>query len=251
MIDISLMIYEIIYNGGFEPFSENPWFGPSLETLVDLGAKFTPKILAGEWWRFITPIFLHVGLIHIFLNMIMQVRVGLSLEKSYGAMRIAPIYLACGIYGNALSAIFLPTQAEVGASGALFGFMGVLLSDLIQNWKLLQTPIKNLISLLVTILISLAIGLLPGIDNFCHVGGFVMGIVTGFIFLPNLSYGKCQARWRTCVVCTFIPLAFVIFLGTFVALYTGVDANAWCGWCSAISCLPVLDWCQAQTVNNP
>ena len=106
--------------------------GPSVESLVDLGAKFGPNIVAGEWWRFFVPIFLHVGVAHIFLNMLMQIRVGRSLEISYGALRIAPIYIICGIFGNIISAIFLPTQVEVGASGALFGFLGVLLSDLIQ-----------------------------------------------------------------------------------------------------------------------
>jgi len=177
------------------------------------------------------------------MNMLVQIRVGKSLEQSYGPWRIAPIYLLCGIFGNIVSCIFLPAEVTVGASGALFGFLGVLLSDLIQNWNLLQSPLKNLISLLVTILISLAIGLLPGIDNFCHVGGFIMGILTGFIFLPNLSYGKCQARWRTCVVCTFIPLVAVIFVVCLVAFYIGVDANQWCTWCATINCLHILNWC--------
>jgi len=73
---------------------------------VDLGAKFAPKITEGEWWRFFTPMFMHVGLGHIFMNMLMQVRVGRSLEQSYGAFRIAPIYLACGIFGNLLRQYF-------------------------------------------------------------------------------------------------------------------------------------------------
>jgi membrane associated rhomboid family serine protease len=162
VIDLALMIFEIVYNGGFEAFKYNPWLGPSLSTLVDIGAKDANRILAGEWWRFFTPIFLHVGVVHIFMNLLMQLRVGRSLEQSYGAMRIAPIYILCGIYGNILSCIFLPTQVQVGASGALFGFLGVLLSDLIQNWSLLQTPGRNLFSLSITIIISLAIGLLPG-----------------------------------------------------------------------------------------
>lgn len=59
-----------------------------------------------------------------------------------------------------------------------------------------------------------------------------MGIITGFIFLPNLSYGKCQARWRTFVVCTFIPLVVVLFIVTYTAFYLGVNAkgeneNSW------------------------
>jgi len=98
---------------------------------------------------------------------------------------------------------------------------------------------------LITIVISLAIGLLlPGVDNFCHLGGFCMGIITGFIFLPNLSYGKCQARWRTCVVCTFIPIAIVIFVVALAVFYAGVNVQGWCTGCAYITCLPVLSWCQ-------
>jgi hypothetical protein len=70
-----------------------------------------------------------------------------------------------------------------------------------------------------------------------------MGIITGFIFLPNLSYGKCQARWRTCLVCTFIPLMLALFIVTLVVFYAEVNVNQWCGWCADISCLPVLSWC--------
>ena len=71
----------------------------------------------GEWWRFVTPIFLHVGIGHIVMNLLMQIRVGRSLEISYGALRIAPIYILCGVFGNLLSVIFVPTQVQVGASG--------------------------------------------------------------------------------------------------------------------------------------
>jgi len=251
LVEAFLLIYEIVYNKGFESFYVNPWLGPSIETLVDCGGKFVPSILAGQWWRFITPIFLHTGIAHLFMNMLMQVRVGRSLEKSYGAARIAPIYILCGIFGNIVSAIFLPTQVEVGASGALFGFMGVLLADLFQNWSLLQSPWKNLLSLIFTILISFAIGLLPGIDNFCHLGGFVMGILTGFIFLPNLSAGKCHARWRVCLVCTLIPVVVALYIGGLAFFYTGQNTNAWCSWCKEISCLPVLSWCQSPTVSAP
>jgi membrane associated rhomboid family serine protease len=185
------------------------------------------------------------------MNMFAQLRVGRSLEISYGAMRIAPIYFLCGIYGNILSAIFLPDQTQVGASGALFGFTGVLLADLLQNWKLLQHPVRNLIGLIVSILISFAFGLLPGVDNFCHFGGFVMGILTGFVFLPSLSHGKKQASVRLCVMLTCIPIAVALFVVSLVAFYSRVDVNGWCGWCRVISCVPILDWCNGGGFKLP
>lgn len=75
--------------------------------------------------------------------------------------RVGAIYILAGIGGNLASAIFLPQQIQVGASGALYGLLGVLFSDLVQNWSLLQDPCKNLFSLVVTVAISLAMGLLP------------------------------------------------------------------------------------------
>jgi len=245
LVDITILIYEIIYNNGFAPFLDNPWFGPSKDTLVDLGAKFTPKLVIGEWWRLLTAIFIHSGVIHLFINLLIQLRIGRQLEISYGVLRVAPIYLLCGFFGNICSAIFLPSNIEVGANGALFGFLGVLLTDLLQNWKSLQNPGRNLILLLIVIIIALAIGLLPGIDDFCHIGGFIMGILTGFIFIPNITYGKCEARWRTFVVCTFMPLVVILLTIGLVLVFAGLNAAEICPGCEELQCLQLFTWCDA------
>lgn len=240
------MVWEIITNGGFEPWKTNPWFGPSSSVLLDAGGKYAPLMHAGEWWRFFTPIVLHVGLGHIFMNMMTQLRVGLSLERSYGTHRIFPIYLLCGVMGNLASALFLPQQLQVGASGALFGFTGVLLADLLQNWSLIESPVRNLFSLIFSSCISLVLGLiLPGVDNFAHIGGLIMGVLTGFIFLPSLNPAKAsnQGRLKTVVICTI--LATGIFVALFIAFYKQVDAFDWCKPCRYITCLKALSWCSA------
>lgn len=247
MIDVILMAWEIIYNGGLEPWSENPWFGPSSTVLIDAGGKYAPLMLAGEWWRFFTPIVLHVGLGHIFMNMMTQLRVGLQLEKSYGAHRIVPIYLLCGVFGNLVSAIFLPTTLQVGASGSLFGFTGVLLADLLQNWKLIKNPGRNLLSMIVTSLASLAVGLvLPGVDNFAHIGGLIMGTLTGFIFLPGLNPagGKPDGKLKTIIVCTILTIGF--FVALFVIFYHQISAAEWCTGCRYLTCLRQLSWCNSS-----
>ncbi len=113
IIDVALMIFEIQQNNGIENFTFNPWLGPSVQVLVEIGAKSVAELKLGEWWRFITPIFLHVGIIHLLLNMVMQLRLGYGLEKQFGSLRIAPIYIMSGIYGNLVSAIFLPTRIQV------------------------------------------------------------------------------------------------------------------------------------------
>lgn len=246
IIDVILIVWEIIVNGGFEPWSLNPWFGPSSSVLIDAGAKYAPLMLAGEWWRFLTPIFLHVGLGHIFMNMLTQLRVGLQLERQYGTHRIFPIYMLCGVAGNLMSALMLPQQIQVGASGSLFGFTGVLLADLLQNWSLIQNPIRNLLSLVFSSLVSLVLGLiLPGVDNFAHIGGLIMGILTGFIFLPSLNPARTaqKGRLKTVIVSGTITIALFIIL--FYVFYHQIDATEWCFGCQYITCLKALSWCSA------
>jgi len=245
---VVLIAWEIIYNGGFEPWSLNPWFGPSATVLMDAGAKYSPYILDGhEWGRFFTPIFLHVGLGHILMNMLTQLRVGMALERSYGAHRIVPIYMLCGVFGNLMSAIMLPKQVQVGASGALFGFTGVLLADLLQNWGIIQNPGRNLMSLVFSASISLVLGLiLPGVDNFAHIGGLIMGILTGFIFLPSLNPARKaqQGRLKTVIVC--VVLASGLFVAMFAVFYKQIDASEWCYGCQYITCLHSLSWCKTK-----
>jgi membrane associated rhomboid family serine protease len=106
ILEIILEIISLVLNGGFQDFSENPWFGPSLLVLTEMGAKSVPLILTGQWWRFFTPIFLHAGAIHLLLNLGMQLKIGIGLERQFGALRVAPIYFACGIAGNLFSCLF-------------------------------------------------------------------------------------------------------------------------------------------------
>lgn len=115
----------------------------------------------------------------------LSTRVGPDLERTLGARRIIPIYLIAGIGSNIASTIFVPKQVTGGASGALFGLYGLLLVDLKRNWKAIISPMKDLVYIIITILISCALGILPGICNFAHLGGFVFGILAGIVFVPS------------------------------------------------------------------
>ncbi|KAL6076911.1 Rhomboid-domain-containing protein [Balamuthia mandrillaris] len=246
LADLIMLIVEIVVNGGFESFSDNPWGGPSAETLIDLGAKWVPAIKDdGEWWRFITPIFLHVGIGHLAMNLLMQLKVGLSLEAAYGWHRVAPIYMLSGVAGNLVSSIFLPQQVTVGASGSLFGFTAVLLTDLISNWTIIKNPIRALIGMILGIMVSLALGLLPGVDNFAHIGGFLEGLMAGFIFLPSIAAktNKCHFYMRRILLFVCVPLNIGFLVGGFVLFYKSVDPDGWCNGCEVIDCVPIMDWC--------
>jgi len=241
--ELVVFAVSIYKNGGFEPFSVNPMIGPSFQVLLELGANYDQKILDdGQWWRFITPIFLHAGLIHLLFNLMFQIQQGVPLEREFGSLRIVTLYMVAGITGNLMSSIFLPTVLSVGASGALFGLMGTLLAAMLKNWKNLRRPCLGIIFLSVIIAFNLFIGLLPYIDNFAHVGGLLAGFLFGLALIP--SQGRSTNSFVNGVFACFGFMTAAIGIGAgFYIFYTRVDIHNWCTWCKYIDCLPVMGWC--------
>lgn len=154
-------------------------------TLIDFGAKMNPLIAAGEWWRFITPMFLHIGITHMFFNTIAVYFVGGTVEKIYGSIRFLVIYFLSGIAGVVASFIF-SESISAGASGAIFGCLGALLHFGLRHRDLFFRTIGN--DILVILGINLAIGFVfPGIDNYAHLGGLLSGFLVAMVVeLPDL-----------------------------------------------------------------
>ncbi|KAA8914098.1 hypothetical protein TRICI_002995 [Trichomonascus ciferrii] len=139
-----------------------------------------------QWWRFITPIFLHAGFVHIGFNLLLQLTLGADLERAIGIVRFFIVYFASGIAGFLLGGNFTPDGiTSTGASGALFGVIALDLLDLLFNWQLYLNPVRNLLLHIAEIIVSFVIGLLPGLDNFSHIGGFAMGLLTGTALLRS------------------------------------------------------------------
>ena len=142
-----------------------------------------------QWFRFIIPMFLHAGVIHIGFNLLLQLTLGREMEKTIGSIRFLLVYLASGIFGFVLGGNFAPDGiVSLGCSGSLFGIVAINLLDLLYTWRERVKPWKELIFILIDIIISFALGLLPGLDNFSHLGGFLMGLVLGICILhsPNI-----------------------------------------------------------------
>lgn len=141
-----------------------------------------------QWFRFITPIFLHAGLIHIGFNMLLQVTLGREMEKAIGPIRFFLVYISSGIFGFVMGGNFAAAGiASTGASGSLFGVIALTLLDLLYTWEERRKPWIDLAWIGLDVIISFVLGLLPGLDNFSHIGGFLMGIVLGICILrsPN------------------------------------------------------------------
>ncbi|AGE23035.1 rhomboid family protein [Geobacillus sp. GHH01] len=162
------------------------WSGGSTnpDVLIHYGAKFNPLIEAGEWWRLLTPMFLHIGFLHLLTNTLALYYLGITVERLYGSFRFLFIYVTAGFFGALASFLFTPSLSA-GASGAIFGLFGALLYfGTVYRHLFFRTMGMNVISL---IIVNLLFGLLvPGIDNAGHIGGLVGGfLAAGVVHLPK------------------------------------------------------------------
>ncbi|GAB1214665.1 hypothetical protein ATERTT37_003829 [Aspergillus terreus] len=149
-----------------------------------LDAKPAPN----QWWRFIIPMFLHSGIIHIGFNLLVQMTMGADMERMVGWWRYGLVYFASGIWGFVLGGNYAaPFEASCGCSGALFGILALYILDLLYTWKDRASPVVELVIMVLGVGISFVLGLLPGLDNFSHIGGFVMGLALGLTLMrsPN------------------------------------------------------------------
>ena len=186
--------------------------GPSMDftgqVMVHFGANFGPYTLSGQWWRLLTYMFLHGGIFHIAMNMWCLWNLGSLCEALYGRFTYAALYLITGIAGGLASVGWNPSVLSVGASGALFGLTGALIAAFyLGEFSLSGIPIKStLSSLLFFAGFSLFLGkVVPGIDNACHVGGLVSGLILGGL-IALLAPGHDQPARRAGV------LIFVVIL---------------------------------------
>ncbi|XP_075485773.1 RHOMBOID-like protein 2 [Primulina tabacum] len=241
----------------FQPLRENPLFGPSSATLEKLGALNWNKVVHGhQGWRLISCIWLHAGIIHLLANMMSLVFIGVRLEQQFGFVRVGIIYLLSGFSGSIVSSVFIQNQISVGASGALFGLLGAMLSELITNWSIYTNKIVALSTLLFIVLVNLAVGFLPHVDNFAHIGGFLAGFLLGFVLLPrpqfgwierhNLPFGvRAKSRYKGYQYVLWLVSMILLIVGFtvgLVMLFRGVNGHKRCSWCHYVSCVPTSKW---------
>lgn len=143
----------------------------------------SPSLIdAGEWWRLLTPMLVHGGTLHVFLNMYILFMYGPNVEQAFGSVRFVLLFLLSGFIGSAFSYAFPPDNASVGASGAIFGIVGVLVVYLYKRRRT-QFMAHYLRGMTLFIGLNLVFGfVMPGIDNFAHIGGLVGGALLGLGF---------------------------------------------------------------------
>ncbi|HXB92307.1 MAG TPA: rhomboid family intramembrane serine protease, partial [Puia sp.] len=161
--------------------------------LLAWGADYRPAVSQGQWWRLITSMFLHGGLMHLVSNMYGLILVGVFLEPVLGKAKYVLIYFGTGILASVASLWWHPATVSIGASGAIFGLYGTFLALIIMKVYPKQFGKSLLPLILIFIGYNILMGLTGGVDNAAHIGGLVSGFIIG-IFLSGSLKPETKAQ---------------------------------------------------------
>lgn len=179
---------------------------PDNDSLLTWGANYKPVTMDGQWWRLLTSMFEHVGIIHLVMNMYALLYVGIFLEPLLGKLRFATAYIVTGLFASLASLWWNDNIPSAGASGAIFGMYGVFFALLLTN--LIEKTVRQqlLKSIGIFIVLNVVIGLSSGfIDNAAHLGGLFSGIIAGFLLYFSLI--KPFDKIRSIVICLLLLLS--------------------------------------------
>jgi len=260
-----------------------------LADLCGFGMNLTPSSdgnqpQPNQWFRFITPIFLHGGIVHISFNMLLQLTLGRDIELQIGTLRFLLVYFSAGIFGFVFGGNFAPNGLpSTGCSGCLFGIIALTLLDLLYTWKSRESPVRDLLFIMLDVVISFVLGLLPALDNFSHIGGFLIGLALGICLLhspdslrqrtgmndvtyatvPHITRDSEDVQKSEIKSFAKQPVGFFkarkplwwgwwllragalvgVFLAFVLLIRNFYIFEKKCSWCKYLSCLPIKNWC--------
>ncbi len=152
---------------------------PGFEDLIRSGALETQLVASGDWWRLLTCVFVHIGIIHILFNLYALLSVSSFLEADLGSARYFSLFLLAGLGGSAASYLFHPRVVSAGASGAIFGLIGFAIAYYRREGSARGRDIRAF--MMRWALYAFVFGLFVRADNFAHAGGFAAGFVLGSV----------------------------------------------------------------------
>ncbi len=185
LVALNSLIFLLTYFGGTTAGGET-----DTGRLIEFGALVPRLVFHGQWWRLFTAIFLHASIQHILFNMMSLLAVGTLAERLYGSVKFVGIYLGAGLIGSLASLGYASMTGAldvpgVGASGAIFGVAGALVTIRFQSSEIIPRVLRDRVSntMIPLILISLVFAYLtPYVDNAAHVGGLLGGMLLSFLF---------------------------------------------------------------------
>ena len=167
-INVGVYLLELLLGAGLN--GQSGW-------IYEHGVLFGPAVAQGDWWRLITAPFLHYGILHIGMNMLVLWFIGPALEGYFGHWRFALVYVVSGLAGSAGALIWSPNALTVGASGAIWGLMGAAVVLEARRIYVFGGQAMGLVvfNLIFTLLI-------PGVSIGGHIGGGIGGAVAALAF---------------------------------------------------------------------
>jgi membrane associated rhomboid family serine protease len=167
-------------------------------TLVGWGGNFGPRTANGEWWRLVTSMFVHAGILHLLINVVALIQVGLILERLLGQLTFAAMYFAAGVFAGLVNLSTHPIAVSVGASGAIFGLYGLFLASLI--WGMLPCSSVTIpVSTLKKLWPAAAVFILYNassdrLANLAELTSLIAGFVYGLVLARGISERKPPGR---------------------------------------------------------
>jgi len=210
IIIINLIIFAAMTVSGVSPIN------PKIEQLLMWGADYGPVTLDGQWWRLLSSAFVHIGALHLALNMWCLWNLGRLAERMFGNWTFLALYLFSGLGGSTASVWWNPNIVSAGASGAVFGVAGGVMAF----WQLGKSSIpravvkQNLSSVLIFAVYNLSYGFFnSGIDNAAHIGGLVTGLALGASLRHPLTRTEGASRLRAALAYSGVSLALLLGIG--------------------------------------
>lgn len=178
-------------------------------TLLAFGANNRTLVLGfHEYYRLLTSSFIHIGILHLFVNMYSLWVIGSQIENFFGKIKYLIIYLGSALFGSLLSICF-SNSISAGASGAIFGLLGAMLYFGHHYRLYLGNALYS--QIIPVIILNLALGFFtPGIDNACHIGGLIGGIFIAMVC--GLKYKNNKMERINGIILSMIFLGFIMFL---------------------------------------
>ena len=185
---------------------------------VAWGSNFGPLTTDGEWWRLFTSMFLHFGLIHLVFNMIGLWDGGRLSEKLYGQAEFLLLYVVSGLAGSVASLLWHPEVNSAGASGAIFGVYGALLTFVLMPGNRVPSSTSGMlwVGTAAFLAYSLINGMArEGIDNAAHVGGLLAGVLMGLALARPVDAARAPGSdWKRVGIAAFAALVALPLLAT-------------------------------------
>lgn len=203
---------------GRETFLQSLWFGGDTNTLIQAGASLGLYVGQGQYFRLVSSLFLHGGLIHLLFNSYALFLFGSIVESIYNSRRFAVVYFCSGVAGAILTQLFYPQVVSVGASGAIFGLIGLLFASGFRKNAPKRLNSVTGTALLPMIVINLLLGFtVPGINNLAHIGGLATGFVFGLVLRPfDLPSRLKSVLWTALsVICVLTALLCLLLVFLF------------------------------------